>query len=194
MAYDLFKLAKRELTSRIKPKWVGTASEPVDELHAQTASIDSLVDANDDAAWETLRELGYESGDVLCLATIANTASGGSKSTTSTSFTSNTSLFDAWLRLDEIVPSGLTAKVAVGTQINSDAGETGTVRIQEATNGETVVSVAHTGTFGRVTSGYQTFNATAADAVVQWRAEIKTTDGTDGSSFWPLTVKIGVQL
>jgi len=141
---------------------------------------------------DLLRQGEYSDGDILQLGIIGGYAI--SASTTSTTFTTRATLFTVLVKLDNIVPPDLQAQAAVVTQIDSDSNETGTLQIYNNAQNIVVAEVAATGSFTRLSSGYSAYSPTDTSQTDIYKARLKTTDSTDGSTFVSPTLHIGVKL
>jgi len=121
-----------------------------DEVDAESVKAVSLVDSIDDQAWETLRELGYESGDFLPVCTVP--LLGGTASVSSTSYTNIGSINTASQTSLGTYPSATTG-IRINVSVTNDtSGESTFVRAISAFTSVPDSEVTHTGTgFTQVT-------------------------------------------
>jgi len=142
---------------------------------------------------DLLRQTSYETGDVLTLS-VFRIGNPSSESTTSTSFTSSAGVFNAFFAVDNVVPADVTLQTGVSTQIDSETGETGTIKIAAKGGSPVLSELELTGQFNAGFSGFSEFSPSDRTSVKDVRAFLKTTDPTNGSLFFAPAVYFGVEL
>lgn len=108
---------------------VATSANPLPEQYVSELTTESLVDADDDSAWETLRELGFESGDVVPIDAYRHDKR--AYSFTNTSYSDNGGILDLIVDYDNYPNEDLYFKLIA--RLNNDTnGETTSVKIETA--------------------------------------------------------------
>jgi len=177
--------------------YVGNGSAWVDVdagsgVTSPAVNADSIVDNDDGQAWETLRELGYESGDVIPLL-FTSEGRANSGSTSSSSFQGMNSTFSIRIRWDRIVPAGVTAVVSLGGFLNANGDEV-FFKMRNVSDGEDVTqTISSTGSEG-VTSTYSTYTPTTTDGLLLINGFLRNSDGATSVTVREPSLVIGAQL
>jgi len=158
-----------------------------------TLDTEDINDSNDGQAWETLREVGYESGDVLPL-TVVNTGLEDEQSFTSTSYTGlYNNLFSSIpittgtnFTVDDI-RFRLTGVVKPGTN------ETVDIRVTDAASSPVFAEVADVTSTGIVDSGWSE-PSNSPEKTIGPRTQAKTNPGDNTSTVERVSLLIGVEI
>jgi hypothetical protein len=160
------------------------------ELRGPAVRTDSLLDASDGQPFETLREIGYESGDVLPLfmRDISDTFS-----VTTTSFVGRGNS-KVQLPPPDTIPG--TYVVGLSILIKPGTGETGFARIRQflPTRNVVVGSEVFTTTRGGVFSGYTEFDPDTPSSPVSYELQIKTDPGNNSTTYKQYSITVGVKI
>lgn len=152
----------------------------------------SLTDTQDDQAWETLRDAGFEVGDFHPV-NVSHTNT--SQSTSSSSFQSyqDAELLQTYL-WDTVFPSDVQAQVWYVARVN-DGGATITTRFRNIDDGETVASASSTGNSGTsIIAGPTNYTPTTTNSRRRFRMQFRSDDGSTTVDFNRLTLVLGVKV
>ena len=180
------KAGIRDLLSGIVPD-IGT-----DELTVNDSFTDPGGETYNGVV-DSLKDAGYNDGDILPVTGIS-TQSRRSSSTTSTTFVTETTLHDSLSHWGRLVPV-TNAFVALSVRFNSDTGETPTGRIYNSTDDEEVLSV--TGNAGAITdifTPWQGYQPPTTGDPIQLIYQHKTDTGTNSIASVIPTLWFGVEL
>jgi len=184
---------KRLTRSKIYDLLAGV-KERVPEIKAKSINTEFFVDDADGQEWETLRAIGYETGDVVPVAHLTSYNS-FNLTTTATSFDRN---FNYSLRSsppsDALSPTG-TLQVGVGGQARVGTDETLTVRAVNATQDDEITGASvQAQTDGPVWSGFAEYTPTDTTAPIRWAIEAKTEPGNNASEIQSGPLVLGVKI
>jgi len=140
-----------------------------------------------------LNDAGFSEGDILPVSTIA-TVDNRQKTVSSASFQRDPSLFSVFTLLKRFGPID-NLYFSIFLRLEPGSGETVTGRIQNVTDGETVVTVS--GDQGSITNEHtpwKKYRPTTVNDSILIRYEHKTEPATNSSNSQDVAVSIGVEL
>jgi len=160
-------------------------------LTGPALSTGSLVDSDDGQAWETLREMGYESGDIVWGPSYGPTAS-RDISTSSTDYVSSTDTHRHQAQWDLLFPSAATTVVTMSAVV-FPGSESLSLRVRNDTDGETMVEETGITSQKNLQMTPAKYTPTTTADGIQFNAEIKSDTGNSvlASDF---NVVFGVEL
>lgn len=170
----------------------GVGDITADKVTATETEVESLTDNNDGQAWETLRELGYESGDFVAFYSAQNN---GTATVSSNNYqTANLAEFNGVL--DHIFPTAATLEYAISAQFD-DNNDQIDVRLRDNEQGVTAVeqldvTASSIETFSTVGPG--TAGNVDTSAPSRLFPEIRNSDNTTSVTIRRPTILIGVTL
>lgn len=160
----------------------GPQGENTGEGNFQTVSTDDLdIDGSDLVA----------SGDFILIGPSFVTQSTRQFSTTSTSYTQDVSLINAWTQWDVWRPTG--AQTAIRTYANMGSS-TGDIRLQNNVDSETVHEQLDVQSGTNVILGPTNYTPATAGSPINFLLQIRTNDGGTSTSVGNPNVQMGVQL
>lgn len=139
-----------------------------------TVTASTLTDANDNGAWETLREAGYEVGNPVTSLTDFYGVDGSTASSTYGLIASSTALWR--LQWDKLWPSSVTVEAHLFANVDPSTDQID-VRLQNLTDSETVVSQTGITTAGNISLGPVTYSPTTTGSVIRLGIQARNADG-----------------
>lgn len=171
---------------------MGIGGHPKD-VDVDSVTTDSLTDGADGQAWETLREIGYEKGDVVPITSFTTTDSRNS-STTSTTFASSNGSGESVIRFDSLGPVS-QLRFGLSVRFQPGSGETMTGRFLNFDDSEEIVSVTgSSGSTSQEWSGWTTYTPTTSSSPVLVFYEHKVDTGTNSSTSRSPALWVGIEI
>jgi len=153
--------------------------------------FEEIRDLIDGGLFETLRDIGFEQGEVLNLFALNPHADAG-WTVASTVFQTNNSW--RWnLRCDRLIPGDATLMVSFSARYLPGADETLTVRLYNTTDSEEIVKNSETADVKRHT-GWASYAPTTESDEIDIRLQTKTEPAANSSDTYRPTVFFGVKI
>ena len=142
---------------------------------------------------DLLRQAGYESGDIVPIATISPNAARAA-STTSTSFTEALDLFRWRVQWNLLTPAGLQTVANFTLRVEPGTDETYSARAFNLTDKETVAALTDQTQPNNTATGWTDYTPTRTDSSIAIDFQHKTEPGTNSSQAREPYLQIGVRL
>ena len=156
-------------------------------VDAESVNTDTLTDKGDGQAWETLRELGFDKGDYVTIATFE--PFGKIKySTSSQTYDGSTNFCNVSVDWNSIVPANVDTVSVLMTVFLLDTAD---YRLFNANQGDTLAEA--TDIEGTATTGFQEYTIPDKTATDFLRAQIRSPDGSSVTLDTPQIV-IGLEI
>lgn len=135
---------------------------------------------------------GYDEGDIVPVFTgVPNSAF--EVTTSSSTYSSATDLFRQPVQWDQLAPAGAETVVQAVTTFIPQTGEEAFLRIQNGTDGGTLVEVSSPDG-GAFATGWQTYTPATTGSPIALVGEVKTEPASNSSRVRTPTVQVGVRL
>lgn len=166
----------------------------VDDPDVDSVTTSGITDSGDGQAWETLRELGYETGDVVPFQTFTPNQARNS-SVSSTTYTNDVNVLHARVNLESITNAAGEVWTRVQGNPAPGSGETLDVAVIEGSGGTTMAEVLEA-TGSIFDSGWQksTLNLTGSPPVGFIDYSQRTNPGTNSSASRDMHIQLGLKL
>lgn len=164
------------------------------DLGVGALNAESIQDSADGQAWETLRETGYQTGDILHLSSFS-TNGVRANTTSDSSYGGAANLVGQQLRWDRIVPDVSPMVVAQSGVLAPGTDETLSVIVEDALSGDTVVSaITASGGSSRIFSQWENYDPSKPSDVRKIRTALKTDPGNNASTVRDHALHIGIKI
>lgn len=161
----------------------------------QSTTTGTLTDNDDSSAWETLRELGFESGDWVKLSHLYPWGNRNLSFSNSSYNYKRDQLQSAFVWEDEL-PTNLDVHVKLSVvNIFLGSGETVDLKLRNETDGEDLVSITGITSTGMATSGWTgPYQPTTTASMITIAEQARTQPGDNSSNIVAPRAVFGVQL
>jgi len=163
-------------------------------LEGPAIDTDDLIDRQDGQAWETLREVGFEKGDVVTLLALGPSAS-RSSSTSNTSYDALVDLSSTFLTWAEIGPVDRVRVKMTGKFDGVDGGQTASARLYNFEDGEAVAGteVSATGN-GPFDTGWVEYTPATTTTPIELINQAKTSNSNESITLDRPNIYLGVEI
>jgi hypothetical protein len=156
-------------------RYHNSGTQKFDDTEHDSVSTGNIVDTDDGKAWETLNETGLDQGDFVPIGPAGTLPTWAHVFTTSSAgFSSSNDYANISTVWDEWLPSGATG--AIRTQLKRDGGGTGTVRLRNITDSESVWSVS-SGSLDNPIIRTDSYTPPTTSSEILFRVDAESTDG-----------------
>jgi len=155
-------------------------------------STDEVVDGKDGQAWETLREIGYEKGDVMTVGDFSGTSR--KVNTSSSTYSGQTSLGVHNIPLSDYVPSDVPVYVAIYGDLRPGTDETASLTYDDTKDSVTGFPTISASGSEKVWSGWQQVTVDRTPSVSNIIPQVKTEPATNSSEIYDVSFHVGLQL
>jgi len=158
-----------------------------------TVTTDEITDKADGQPWETLREAGFESGDLVNPYLFGPIAQ-AQLSTVSSSYTGSGEFIGVETTFNKLFPTDCTTAVTAFGQVSVGAGETVDIRIRDLTQGETAAELTGLTSNQSYKVPVTEYEPPDPDSRSALRLQIRTSPGSNSSNLDVGQLAIGVIL